>query len=65
VWPNYKTKEELKEAIKAGKIVTIFEANPLLPGTPDGTVAIEGPHPEAYRWFAQATLKDGRITNVK
>lgn len=63
---NFKTKKELKEAIKNGKEVRVF--NPGIGGTipVNGSVYLEGPHyPELHRWYAQGTLKDGVLVSVK
>ena len=66
---NFKTKKALKEAVAAGKSVGIYQ-----PGCLDkndytkysGTATLEGPHyPAPHRWYAQATLENGRIVKVK
>ena len=66
---NFKTKKALKEAVAAGKSVGTYQ-----PGGLDntdytkysGTVYLEGPHyPAPHRWYAQATLENGRIVKVK
>ena len=62
---NFKTKKQLKEAVAAGKRVTIY--NPALGDAPvDGTAFLEGPHyPAMHTWYAQVTMKDGYIIKVK
>jgi hypothetical protein len=40
---NFKTKKELKEALKKGKQIGIFSPGPF-PVTQNGRVGIEGPH---------------------
>jgi hypothetical protein len=64
---NFKSKKALKEAVEAGEVVTIFQPGPFGGNEPrDGTCALEGPHyPEPHKWYAQATLKDGKIIKVK
>ncbi len=66
---NFKTKKELKEAVLAGKRVTIYQPNGDLTGAEpptNGTVCLEGPHyPAPHTWYAQATLKDGVVCKVK
>jgi hypothetical protein len=65
VSPNFKTKKELKDAVKNGQKVTVFA--PGL-GTPkvNGTEFVEGPHyPEPHRWYAEVTMENGVITKVK
>lgn len=62
--PNYKSKAELKRAIAAGKIVTVFA--PGLGTVPEnGKVTLEGPHyPEPHRWYGTATVENGRVVKV-
>lgn len=62
---NFKTKKALKEAVAAGKQITIYA--PGL-GTPkaNGTEFVEGPHyPEPHKWYAQVEMKDGYVVKVK
>ena len=64
---NYKSKKALKEDVANGIEVRCY--NPGL--GPDlslftGTVYLEGPHyPRPHSWYAQATMTNGIITNVK
>lgn len=66
---NFSSKKALKDAVKAGKVVTVFQPNGGLFGdTPptDGKVCIEGPHfPQPHRWYAEVTIKNGRIVSIK
>lgn len=62
---NPKTKKELKERIAAGKHIDVF-----CPGIGEvpqnGTVYLEGPHyPKMHSWYAQGTMKDGRLVAIK
>lgn len=62
---NFKTKKQLKEAVAAGKQVTIYA--PGL-GTPkyNGRECVEGPHyPEAHRWYAEVEMSNGIVIKVK
>ncbi|MBI4029410.1 MAG: hypothetical protein HY376_03515 [Candidatus Blackburnbacteria bacterium] len=62
---DFRTKKALKEAIIAGKKITIFA--PGL-GTPkeNGVEYLEGPHyPAPHTWYAQAEIKDGFVVKVK
>ena len=63
---NFKSKKALKEAVKMGEIVTIYQPGPFGGNEPtNGTVSLEGPHyPEPHRWYASATLENGRIVKV-
>lgn len=63
---NFKTKKALKEAVAAGKDVSVYQPGPF-GGTPptEGKVCVEGPHyPEPHKWYAEVTLKDGKIIKV-
>lgn len=63
---NFKTKKALKEAVKKGETVRVYDPG-LMGRTPtEGTVFLEGPHyPEPHRWYAECQLKDGKIISVK
>jgi hypothetical protein len=64
---NFKTKKAIKEAIEAGKQITVFQPGPFGGNEPkDGTVFLEGPHyPEPHKWYAQGTMKDGVLVAVR
>jgi hypothetical protein len=61
---NPKTKKALKELLASGSVV-VFE--PGLGKIPrDGVVYLEGPHfPAPHTWYAQAVIKDGKVTKVR
>jgi len=62
---NFKTKKALKEAIAAGKRISIFSPGPF-PAPKDGNVSLEGPHyPAPHTWYARAIIADGIIVSVK
>lgn len=62
---NFKSKKELKEAVKAGKQIAVFSPG-LGSGRTEGRVTIEGPHyPEAHRFYATAEIKNGIIVSIK
>jgi hypothetical protein len=65
---DFKTKKAFKEAIAAGKKITVYEPNSDLTGAvvpQNGKVAIEGPHfPASHTWWATATLKSGYVIKV-
>lgn len=64
VSPNFKSKKKLKEALKEGESVDVFQ--PGLGSIPEnGTVYLEGPHyPEPHRWYGTGTMKDGKLVKV-
>jgi hypothetical protein len=72
VKPNFKTKKELKEALKHRHFapfvlddIVVFQ--PGLGRVPaNGKITLEGPHyPEAHRWYAIGEMVDGRLVSVK
>lgn len=62
---NFKTKKALKEAVKAGKSVGVYQ--PGMGTIPEnGTVYLEGPHyPAPHTWYAQGTMANGVLVSVK
>ena len=64
VSPNFKSKKQLREAVKAGQPVEVFQPGPF-PGQLNGEVSVEGPHyPEPHRWYARVRIEDGRVVKV-
>lgn len=63
---NPKTKKALKEMVAAGT-ATVFSNDLFNSTVPDnGTVYLEGPHfPEPHKWYAQGTMRDGKLVAVK
>ena len=66
---NYRTKKQLTEDVKAGKIVQVFQPGPFSDGLPyrkAGVVYLEGPHsPEPHKWYARVTLnEEGHVVKV-
>jgi hypothetical protein len=66
---NFRTKKALKEAVAAGQLVGVYQANGDLTGfagKTDGEVGLEGPHyPEPHRWYATAIVRGGVVVSVK
>jgi hypothetical protein len=62
--PNFKSKKALKEAVAAGRMVSVFSPGPF--GCPEnGELSVEGPHsPEPHRWYARVRVADGMVTKV-
>ena len=63
---NFKTKKALKEAVKNGTKVDVFNPGPF--GSPplNGKCCVEGPqYPQPHKWYAEVTLENGYITKVK
>ena len=62
---NFRSKKALKEALKEGRTVTVYQPGPFGPDVPDGTAYLEGPHyPEPHRWYAKVEVKNGRVVKV-
>ena len=64
---NYRTKKALRDDVANGAMVTYFQPGPFGGNEPkDGQFCCEGPHyPEAHKWYATCTAKDGVIVKVK
>lgn len=69
---NFKTKRELKAAVAAGKVETIYQPNDIFGITEkiaNGQIkrcSVEGPHfPEPHTWYADVDVEQGRITKVR
>ena len=64
---NFKTKKALKEAIKSGERITIYQPGPYSGNEPsEGEVALEGPHfPDPHTWYATGILKNRFLIKVK
>ena len=61
---SYPTKAALKRSV--GQSLAYVETSMF--GTeykPNGTLYVVGPSPYTRKWFAQVTMRDGRITAVK
>lgn len=64
--PNYKTKKEFKDAVKAGIQHRPYNPSGMFPEPNTGTVYIEGPHyPKPHTWYATCIVKNGVIVSVK
>lgn len=64
VSPNFKSRKELVEAVKAGKHVTVFSPGPF-PATNDGWNHVEGPHyPQPHKWYGTVRCEGGVVKEV-
>ena len=62
---NYKTKKALKEAVKNGEKVFVFQTGGMFPGKTDGQITLEGPHyPAAHSWYASAEIANSVIVKI-
>ena len=61
---NFKSRKALKDAVKAGHAVYIF--NPGLGTAPEnGRAYLEGPHyPAPHTWYAEVEVKEGIVVKV-
>lgn len=61
---SYKTKKDLKAAI--GQPLRYVETSAFGPEyKANGTFAVVGPSPYERKWYAEVTMKDGKIEKVK
>jgi len=65
--PNFKTKKAFREAVEAGKSVSLFQPGPFGLSLPsNGVVSVEGPHyPQPHTWYASVTIEDGKVVKVR
>lgn len=65
VAPNFETKKALKKALDEGRRVSVYQ--PGLGTIPaDGPIHLEGPNDgRPHTWYAEGTMKDGRLVKVK
>lgn len=64
VYPNVKSKKELKERVAKGEVVEVYSPGPF-PANTDGVETVEGPHyPEPHRWYAKVRVEKGRVVKV-
>lgn len=62
---NFRSKKALKEAVKRGETVRVFQPGGIFPGTANGVDVVEGPHyPEPHRWYAQVEIRDYCVVKV-
>lgn len=60
---SYKSKKELKAAV--GQSLRYVETSFFGPEYKDnGTFCVVGPSPTERKWFAEVTMKDGKIAKV-
>lgn len=66
VEPNFKSKKALKEAVAAGRDVSIYQPGPFGGNEPrDAILSVEGPHyPEPHKWYARIQVVGGRVVKV-
>ncbi len=71
VYPNFKSKKALKEAIAAGQPVTFQGQGMVSSWNKDyskftGTECVCGPHyPAPHSWYAEVTFDNGKVVKVK
>lgn len=62
---NFKTKKAFKEAIANGEKITLYAPGLGEPKV-NGKDYVEGPwYPEPHKWYAEVTMKEGVVINVK
>lgn len=61
---NFKSKKAFKEAVAAGKQITLYAPGLGSPAV-NGKETVEGPwYPASHSWYASVTVKDGIVTKV-
>lgn len=68
VTENFQTKKALRDAIRSGKSIGVFQPNGDLTGAvppQNGVVSVEGPYyPQRHSWYARVKLQDGAVISV-
>jgi len=63
---NFRTKKALKDALKSGAEIEVYQPGPFGPDVKDGTCTLEGPHyPAPHSWYASAVVRGGKVVSVK
>ena len=66
---NFRTKKALKDAVTSAdpeREYVYVKAAGAFPPKQDGTEFVEGPwYPEPHKWYAQVSVRGGRIVGVK
>jgi len=63
---NYQTKKALKEDLKAGIVIRVYQPGPFGPQANfTGSTCLEGPHyPEPHKWYARAYCQGGIVKKI-
>jgi len=62
---NYRTGKAVRDALKAGDVIRVYQPGPFSNGALNGTIYLEGPHyPEPHRWYLSGTAKDGVLVKI-
>ena len=62
---NFRSKKALKEAVKDGEKVSVYQPGGMFRGATEGVVSLEGPHyPEPHSWYARAEISGGVIVRI-
>lgn len=63
---EFKSGKQLREAVKAGQIVRVYQPGPFGPNVRDGYEVVEMPqYPLPHRYYVGVIVKDGVIEKVK
>ncbi len=61
---NFRTKKQLKEAVKDGRKICIFSPGPFQ-APQSGVVSVKGPHfPRPHSWYARVKIEGGIVKKV-
>lgn len=64
VSPNFQTKKAFKEALAAGRQISVFSPGPF-PANQNGIEFIEGPHyPQPHKWYAKVQVERGIVVKI-
>jgi hypothetical protein len=60
--PDFKSKKEFKEAVKSGKLISVYSPG-IFPAKTDGIETVEAPA-NYHKWYARVQVKDGYVIKV-
>ncbi len=62
---NYPSGKAVKEAVKNGEKVGVYQHNDIFSAAGSGEVSLEGPHfPKPHKWYLRAEIKDFVIVRI-
>lgn len=66
VSPNFRTKKALRDALRGGQHIAVYEPGGVGTVPFDGEVSLEGPHyPEPHAWYATGVMRGGVLVRVQ
>jgi len=62
---EFKSGKALREAVKSGRQISVWQPGPFGPEVKDGVGVVEGPqYPKPHRFYVKVEVKDGIIVKT-